>query len=297
MNCSLDDRISAMAGKLAEKTDTDIIFFNGDLTRPAATSLIQGCNGRQRRRNVMLILVTLGGEPDVAYKMARYLQKSYDQFSLLIHGQCKSAGTLVAVGAHELIISELGELGPIDIQMRRADEATRWHSVLTLFDVLTDLHDRATEDVISFIRDIIDDDELGSTLSLASDVSVKTVTSLLSEIYRQIDPIQLGEVIRAMDITARYGERLIESSESMSPEDLDTIVTGYPSHSFVIDRTEADSLFRSVRSPNPLETEILEMMGEDAHEPRPEDDPTDVVFLSEEPGTVIGEAKCLPSHE
>ncbi len=47
-------------------------------------------------------MVTEGGDADPAYRIARCLQDHYDRFSLFVSGYCKSAGTLVALGAHEL---------------------------------------------------------------------------------------------------------------------------------------------------------------------------------------------------
>ena len=36
--------------------------------------------------------------------------------------RCKSAGTLLLIGATSLIISDRGELGPLDVQLSKPDE-------------------------------------------------------------------------------------------------------------------------------------------------------------------------------
>jgi len=80
--------------------DADIIFCNGEVDRDLDGRFIVLCSqARRRRQNVVLILVTHGGDADVAYRMARCLLKRYKKVSLYVTGYCKSAGTLVAVGA------------------------------------------------------------------------------------------------------------------------------------------------------------------------------------------------------
>jgi ClpP class serine protease len=39
-----------------------------------------------------------------------------------VSGYCKSAGTLIALGANELAFGEHGELGPLDVQIAKRDE-------------------------------------------------------------------------------------------------------------------------------------------------------------------------------
>ena len=52
---------------------------------------------------------------------------------------CTSAGALLALGADELIISDYGELGPLDVQLRKPDEVGERHSGLTPQQVLDSL--------------------------------------------------------------------------------------------------------------------------------------------------------------
>ena len=67
-------------------------------------------------------------------------QRSYKKFIVLVSGYCKSAGTLVACGAHELVFSDAGEIGPIDIQMEKKDDLSsfRGKPVLVYFYNLGD---------------------------------------------------------------------------------------------------------------------------------------------------------------
>jgi ClpP class serine protease len=112
--------------------DTDIVLFNSGIERVRDRHAIKVLTERKKRKNVLLLLVTEGGDPDAAYRIARCLQDRYKKFSVLVAGYCKSAGTLLALGANELIFSENGELGPLDVQMEKKDELWEQESGLTV---------------------------------------------------------------------------------------------------------------------------------------------------------------------
>ena len=278
---------------MAEELDADVILLNGELTSAEANVLIRNCRTREKRSNVVLILVTYGGDPDAAFQIARYLQREYEHFSLFVSGVCKSAGTLIATGAHELIISDLGELGPIDIQVPKRGESLEWQSGLAVSSTLAELHEWASSNFIDFALEIVKDDELRSTLPMAMDSAAKVTTGLLSELYKQIDPLQIGEVARAMDIMSSYGGRLLELGKNIEPDALDDMITAYPTHSFVIDRAEAESLFHNVRSPTDIEYELLAALEDHSTTPVAPDEPVKLEFLCPE----LGHPELAPQME
>jgi len=110
------------ANKIAVEQDVDVVIFNGPIDRLNAQRLIHIGQNRKRKHNVFFVLVTFGGDPDAAYIIARHLQSKYNHFALFVPELCKSAGTLIALGANELIISDYGELGPLDVQLSKKDE-------------------------------------------------------------------------------------------------------------------------------------------------------------------------------
>ena len=81
--------------------------------------LPQQSNGHK----ALLVMATPGGDPDAGFRIARALQHAYkDGFEALIPRFCKSAGTLVLVGAKKLYMADRSELGPLDIQIKKGDE-------------------------------------------------------------------------------------------------------------------------------------------------------------------------------
>ena len=117
----------------------------------------------------------------------------------------------------------------------------------------------------------------------AADLATRMVTGLLEPIYRQIDPIKIGENTRAMNITRGYGSRLnIHSRNLRSPQSLEYLVSSYPDHSFVIDRKEAEAHFIRVAEPNDAFRSLADAMGEDSVIPMNRDGLPLIRFLSKE---------------
>lgn len=234
------DRMNVTADAVAHKHNADLILFNA-FTRPVtADKLIKEVrNHDQRCENVVLTLVTRGGDPHSAYRVARFLKRRYEQIFLLVLGKCKSAGTLITLGGNEIIMGDSAELGPLDMQTWKEDELYTRSSVLDIQQALHGLSSQALTSFDEFLKEIVNTSGGNITTKTASDVASEMSTSLLKPIAQQIDPLRLGEDERAMQIAQEYGERL-------NPENKDLVldlITEYPSHSFVIDFEEAKKRF------------------------------------------------------
>ena len=156
--------------------------------------------------------------------------------------------------------------------MSKRDELSESQSGLAVPATLTTLQGHALDTFVSTILAI----KIGSggavSLQMATEIATAMTTGLFAPIYCQINPIHIGETTRAMNIASRYGERLLEVGKNIGMEQLDRIVSGYPSHSFVIDREEAEDLFRRVRNPNENESNLADLLGEIALYPINQDD-------------------------
>lgn len=214
-----------------------------------------------------MILVTGGGDPDAAYRIARCLQNHYTKFTVCVSGICKSAGTLLLLGAHELAFAENGELGPLDIQLAKKDDLFGQESGLTVMTALTALHENAQDAFDHFLLSLTTRSGGRITVRTASEVAAKLTEALYSKISEQIDPIHMGEVNRSMAIAREYGKRLMEKSRNFEEETLDALISGYPSHGFVIDQEEASTRFKHVRDCTGDEIALLGELGNYALSP------------------------------
>ena len=203
-----------------------------------------------RADEVILWLTTPGGNPDAAYSMARQLQRSYKKFTMFINGWCKSSGTLMALGAHTLIMDDLGQLGPLDIQILNREEFGERHSGLNPIEALRAINFQAVEVLKQQFLDI----RFGGGLSTrqALEVATNLTGQLMSPITSQLDIMKYGEFTRSMRIANEYGSRLARNSKdgNVKADTINYLTTGYPSHGFVIDREEASELFTRVEQPS-----------------------------------------------
>ncbi len=255
-NETLEQKWQRLSLEVGTIYDADVILYSGEIEDTTADNLIRIARQNNRRKNVFLMLATRGGSADAAYRIARSLQSHYTKFIIYIYGICKSAGTLVAIGAHEIILSDFGEFGPLDVQLGKKDELFENTSGLNTIQALNSLNNRTLE----FFRTILLDLRQGSkgqiSTKLASEIATHLSTGVYERIYSQIDPEQLGSLERTINIASEYGERL--KSDNVKEGTLAKLVSSYPSHSFVIDIKEAETLFNKVRKPTETEEALAE---------------------------------------
>lgn len=232
----------------------DLIAVISPITRDLHMALSELIRTRKKNENCTVFLMTFGGDPDAAYRIGRCLLHSYEEVRLVVPWYCKSAGTLICMAAHQLAISDLGELGPLDVQILRKDEVGDRSSGLDLIEAMGLISNQITDAFRYNLLSIKNETRLST--KLAGDFAVRIATSIIEPLYSQIDPLRLGENQRATDIALQYGKRLADKTNSISQDSLLKLITGYPSHGFVIDRGEAKELFNNVCTPTKKEEDI-----------------------------------------
>ena len=234
----------------------DVYVYAGALSRANANRFLDQCH--PNHDDALLLLATYGGDADAAYKVAHCLGDRYPQgqIQLMVDVECKSAGTIVALGAHELIISDRGELGPLDVQVRERDELQESHSGLVPAQTMASLQEQSFQFFERCFLNIYGRSGRQITTRTAAELATSLTVGLLQPIFAQIDPLRLGDIARSMRVANLYGERL--KTQNLKPGALDRLINSYPSHSFVIDRAEAETLFHSVRAPSEQEGALAE---------------------------------------
>ena len=267
---------------VSEKHDADIIFYNGEIARPCDQDIIDNCISRRRRKNVILILVTGGGDADSAYRIAKCLQGKYENFICYVSGYCKSAGTLLVLGANKIIFSDHGELGPLDVQLSKKDDLFQLQSGFTVMDALTALQDKAFLSFENTFLALESKSEGAITVKTAGEIASNLTSGLFSSLFGQVDPMHIGESARALSIANAYGMRLMKGSGNWTEETLSLLLSGYPSHGFVIDRIEAETLFDNLREPEGDEVELAKLLKDEARRPISSNTYPIIKFLNKE---------------
>ena len=134
---------TALATAIAEieAAGVDTLVYSGLVSYEGFDMVVEKAPPH-KGKSVLVLLVTLGGNADAAYRIVRYLRRAYEKVTVYVPSLCKSAGTLICIGAHELVISETGELGPLDVQIREQNELFAVGSGLAIPQALDFLESR-----------------------------------------------------------------------------------------------------------------------------------------------------------
>jgi membrane-bound ClpP family serine protease len=165
-------------------------------------------------KRLFLLLHTTGGRVEPAYLISKCCKKFASRFIVAVPRLAKSAGTLIALGAAEIHMGIISELGPIDPQIGNYP-ALGLGSAVEHIATLCKKHPDAIEMLAKY---------LASSLNLHD----------------------LGYFERVSESAVQYAERLL--SDKPLPENATAnavarkFVYGYKDHGFVIDIDEAKEI-------------------------------------------------------
>lgn len=163
------------------------------------------------KKDVLLVLGSRGGRIEPAYLISKNCKAAaQNKFVVAIPRRAKSAATLLALGADEIHMGGMSELGPIDPQLGRIPALSLTNALQTIARVVTEY-------------------------PACSDMFSKYLQS-------QLDLGILGYFERINESAIQYGSRLLHGKTfpgSRTPVQLAThLVNHYKDHSFVIDKDE-----------------------------------------------------------
>ncbi len=153
-------------------------------------------------------------------------------------------------------MSQIAELGPLDVQLLKTDEIGERKSGLVVRSAFDGLADECFELFERILMRVKTEGAGNISLDRASTVATQIVSGVMSPVYSQINPDVLGSDLRDLRVATQYGELLVASSQNARSRAVHKLVSGYPSHDFIIDRKQAESLFVRVDQPTEKLTEL-----------------------------------------
>jgi len=186
----------------------------GQIDRYIANQIYAALASIDKKKGTLLILHSMGGFIEPAYLISKCCKEySKSKFIVSIPRQAKSAATLLAIGADEIHMGLMSELGPIDPQIGGRPALGLGYAV----EHLASLCKRYPESSDMFAK----------YLSLSLDLK------------------DLGYFERVSESAAQYAERLLKN-KTLPTGQTAALVAGrlvysYKDHGFVIDRKEAES--------------------------------------------------------
>ncbi len=183
-----------------------------------------------KKKNILMILYSGGGQIEPAYLVSKSCNRlSKSKFIVSIPRKAKSAATLISLGANEIHMGLLSELGPIDPQFGG-------FPALGLSNAMEKIA------------------EMSEKYPKASDMFARYLTD-------NVNIKHLGLFERVNESAAQYAERLLTGNslpDGQTPSSLaDHFTNHYKDHSFVIDSDEAATLLgKKVVKENTKEYEL-----------------------------------------
>lgn len=207
--------------------------------------------------DVALLIDSPGGYADVAYRIARVFQRCEGSFTVIIPRYAKSAATLLALGADEVIMGRDAEIGPLDAQLWDG-EREEHSSALDEVQALEQLHKVALEQLDQTMMMMV------TNIRKRTDVLLPHATKFVNDMMRplldKVDTVHYAKQARILKIAEEYARRLMANRPRHEANRVaDKLVNGYPEHAFVIDRDETErERFLPVIEPSDEVTEALE---------------------------------------
>ena len=107
------ENLTSAANAVADAFDARVFIYSGVIDEKGFGRLFQCMQPSDRqphRPNTVLFLTTRGGNANAAYQIARLIQNTSEKFVVCIPSFCRSAGTLIALGANEILMMPVSEL-------------------------------------------------------------------------------------------------------------------------------------------------------------------------------------------
>lgn len=193
-----------------------------------------------------LVVNSGGGSIHAAYQILELLRLHTKKLNACVPFYAKSAATLLCVGADEIILDELAQLGPLDTQIyeERKGGKGEFTSALNPFKTLEQLQKFSLETLDIAVKMIAM--RSGMDLDDCIKHAIEFVRVTTGPLFTQLNPEKLGEYNRALSVGTEYGQRLLRRftnwDESKRDEVLERLVHGYPSHDYIIDYQELQEI-------------------------------------------------------
>ncbi len=188
-----------------------------------------------------LVIFTLGGDVEAPSRIITLLREFCSELTVLAPFKCSSAGTMIAMGADEIIMTPLSVLGPID--------PTRSHPLLPKREGAPEAEPISVQDMrhaMQFIRETAKPWGSGG-------YAAETMAQIVTALFEKIHPLAIGAIEQSYALAKLVGRRCLETH--MNPitqaeqigKIVDTLCDEYKSHAYQIGRQEARQIGLKVK--------------------------------------------------
>ena len=198
---------------------------------------------------IILFLYTRGGDTAAAWNIVNLIRMYCDKLIVVIPHKAHSAGTIISLGANEIIMTKQATLSPIDPSLNTPLNPK-------INEVAT--YSVSVEAVNGYIE--LAKNELGMNRP-------EELTNVLNKLTEFVHPLVLGQVYRTRAQIKMLAERLLKNQikeEETIEKIISFLCSESGSHDYTINRREAKSnLGLNVNTPTPEQYRIIKSVYDD----------------------------------
>ena len=212
--------------------------MGGHIASDVPDVLLEHLDTIGKQKKISLILYTRGGDTLAAWNIVNLIREFCDEFEIIVPNKCRSAGTLISLGANNILMTKQATLGPIDPSIIRPMSPIIPNSnppqQLSL----------SVESVKGYYQ----------LLKKEFGVSGNAALSLAyNKLVDFIHPVVLGDVYRTQKQIQMLANKLLNMgsySKKAKKEIVAFLCSDSGSHDYTINRTEARHLGLHIESPS-----------------------------------------------
>jgi hypothetical protein len=217
----------------------------------AELSLFDQLTALGKRETLDLVLFTGGGDTEAPWRIVSIIREFCKEFAVLIPHRAHSAGTLIAMGANEIVMTPLGTLGPID--------PSRRHPLLPRLEGAKEPEPISVQDMrhaMQFIRE-----SAGGPGSPG--YTPEAMAQIFTALFDKIHPLAIGAIEQSYALAKLIGTRCLETHMTADSDKakisaiVDRLCDDYKSHQYQISRGEARSIGLKATDASPQVEQIL----------------------------------------
>ncbi len=206
-----------------------------------------------RQDNLDLVLFTIGGDTEVPWRIISLLREYCTRLGVVIPYRCHSAGTLIAMGADEIVMTPMSVLGPID--------PSRTHPLLPRQEGAPQAEPISVQDMrhaMQFIREAA-----GPGVTYTPEAMAQIFTALFDKIH----PLAIGAIEQSYALAKIIGRQCLSTHMDPAAEGeamkaiVDKLCDDYKSHAYQIGRREAKAIgLKVVDAPASVEASMMDLL-------------------------------------
>jgi ClpP class serine protease len=178
-----------------------------------------------------LFIYSTGGDTFVPWRLVSMIRDYCETFSVLVPYKAHSAATMIALGADEIVMTNLSELSPIDPSTANVFNPVDSHNPGNRIPI-------SVEDVMAYF------DLAKNKFGIKTDEDLTKIFTKFVEANPQVHPLALGNVNRIHNLIRMLARRLLKSHTApMKDDDVEKVVDYFTeklySHQYFVGRKEA----------------------------------------------------------